>query len=374
MHTLFKIVWFLVALLGAKSIAEGAPPALFELSAGKQTYRGREMARDSETVWFLERDGSLEKVKATDITKLTQVGPRFASYSDAEVRDQLRRELGRDFDVLGTGHYLICARKDQARQYAQLFEDIYRSFYVYFSTRGFTITEPEFPMVAIVFPDQASFARYAERDDIKAGRGLMGYYLLTSNRVALFDSKKLQADLDGPEAWNDGPWLGATAGGLADTIIHEATHQVAFNTGIHSRIGQNPKWVCEGLATVFEAPGIRKQSLSHDVSSRINGERYTHFQQYRKRRSARSLEKFVASDEMFSSATLDAYAQSWALTLFLLETRPREYAKLLKLIAARPPLAPYGPEERLQDFQQAFGNDITMLESAMLRYIDKLRL
>src|SRR3569623_3320210 len=75
MHTLIKVVWFLVALLGARSIAEGAPPALFEVSAGKQTYRGREMVRDTETVWFLERDGSLEKLKANDITNLPQVGP-----------------------------------------------------------------------------------------------------------------------------------------------------------------------------------------------------------------------------------------------------------------------------------------------------------
>jgi hypothetical protein len=372
MHTLTKLIWFFIALLGARSIADGAPPALFEVTAGKDTYRGREIARDAETLWFQERDGSLERLKPADVTKFTEVGPRFTSYSAAELRDRLRRELGRDFEVLGTGHYLVCARKDQARQYAQLFENIYRSFYVYFSTRGFAITEPEFPMVAIVFPDQSSFARYAERDEIKAGRGLMGYYLMTSNRVAVFDSKKLHAELNDLNAWDDDRWLGATTGGLADTIIHETTHQVAFNTGIHSRIAQNPKWLCEGLATVFEAPGIRNSSLGRDVSTRINGERYTWFQQYRKRRPARSLEKFVSSDDMFSSATLDAYSQSWALTLFLLETRPREYAKLLKLIAARPPLAPYGPEERLQDFKQAFGNDLAMLESAMLRYIDKL--
>ena len=35
---------------------------------------------------------------------------------------------------------------------------------MYFSVRGFRINEPEFPLVAIVFPDYQSFARYAQAD------------------------------------------------------------------------------------------------------------------------------------------------------------------------------------------------------------------
>src|SRR5262245_20690259 len=45
----------------------------------------------------------------------------------------------------------------------------------------------------------------------------------------------------------DSPVWASTEAGLKDTMIHEATHQVAFNTGLHSRLGCNPKWVVEGL-------------------------------------------------------------------------------------------------------------------------------
>ncbi len=83
-------------------------------------------------------------------------------------------------------------------------------------------------------------------------------------------------------------------GNLHDTIVHETTHQVAFNTGLHSRIGQTPKWVIEGLATMFEAPGIRDSQKSSSPKSRINRSRYVWFGNYmQSRRKPHSLADFV---------------------------------------------------------------------------------
>ena len=41
----------------------------------------------------------------------------------------------------------------------------------------------------------------------------------------------------------------------SDTIIHEATHQTAYNVGVHARFADQPRWLVEGLAMMFEAEG-----------------------------------------------------------------------------------------------------------------------
>ena len=52
------------------------------------------------------------------------------------------------------------------------------------------------------------------------------------------------------------PGVTAHASENSATIIHEVTHQVAFNCGVHTRFNDVPRWVSEGLATMFEAKGV----------------------------------------------------------------------------------------------------------------------
>ncbi|MFN9752880.1 MAG: DUF1570 domain-containing protein [Planctomycetota bacterium] len=35
-------------------------------------------------------------------------------------------------------------------------------------------------------------------------------------------------------------------------MVHEATHQIAFNTGIHSRFAPMPRWFTEGSCGALE--------------------------------------------------------------------------------------------------------------------------
>jgi len=90
------------------------------------------------------------------------------------------------------------------------------------------------------------------------------------------------------------------------------------------------------------------------------------------RRSHRSLDDFVATDDLYASATLDAYAEGWALTFFLAETRHASYARYLKAMAQRNPLVPYAAAERVADFHKAFG-DSKFLEADYLRFFEKLK-
>lgn len=401
------------------SVSNAGTPALIELTAGKTAYQGRLAARDKHVCWLMDRDGQLNMLRLAQVRGFRQVAPQFRSFSSAEIRDQLSQEFGRKFEVVGTQHYLVCAAQGRARKFAEIFEDVYRTFHVHFSVRGFQVRAPEFPLVAIVFPTHREFADYSRRDGVTAARGLMGYYMRTSNRVALFDSgtDRLSAIMPAahpsleltPQRWNANDWLtrdagrsrslfangiavgkqhesgygtgfvgrhsvvGSIQGNLRDTMIHEATHQVAFNTGLHPRIGETPQWVVEGLATVFEAPGIRDSSSNQRPAARVNRERFLWFQEYsRGRRPANSLAEFVSQDAMFRSATLDAYSQAWALTFYLIETRPREYSRYLRTVTARNPLEPYSSSARLADFKKVFDSRIELLEADFLRFFGDL--
>jgi hypothetical protein len=157
------------------------------------------------------------------------------------------------------------------------------------------------------------------------------------------------------------------------TMVHEATHQVAYNLGLHSRIGSPPRWLVEGLAMVFETPGQRDRTSGGRLINRVNHERYIWFGGYRKRRPRRDLETYLRGDAPFGNAVLDAYAEAWALTFFLIETRPAQYARYLQRVNARSPFQPYEPEQRLSDFQESFGNNLDLFESHYLRFIDEVK-
>jgi len=356
-------LWLAAMLCGAGSCFTATccaelPRSLIDVKIGKSHFSGRIAAANEQDCWLLQRDGRLSSFHMDDVTDFSEIDPRFRPFSSIDLRDRLQTEFGRDFEVKTTSHYIVAARQGAAGRYAALFEQIYRQCHTYFGTRGFRMDEPEFPLVAVVFPDQGSFAKYCRSEGATPQSGLVGFYLTTSNRVALYDRAAAGQ---------------STEDGVDDTVIHEATHQIAFNTGIHSRIGQNPQWVVEGLATLFEADGVRVRQVAADVSDRINPERLDWFHKYRRqRRPTGSLETFLRDDTLFKRMPLDAYSQAWALTFYLVESRPVEFARYLKAIAARDPLTRCDADARLNDFRDAFGKDLDLIESGLLRFHDRL--
>ena len=148
--------------------------------------QGTPLAWSNEKVVLLGRDGALIEFAPGEAQDYHKTGDNFAPYSHSVLRGMLGTEFGPKYEVTGTGHFLVVHPKDQP-QLAQRFEDLYRSCIMYFSVRGFQITDPQFPLVAIVFANHDEFRRYALKDTVPAGAGLLGYYSPYTNRVALFD-------------------------------------------------------------------------------------------------------------------------------------------------------------------------------------------
>jgi hypothetical protein len=370
--------------------AGAAPPQLIEIAVGDTKYVGKSLAHTADACCLVAADGRLTQVELKDVTGYRKVAPTFRALSVIDARDQLARELGRTYELSTRGKYVVAGPPGKTRPFVDLLDQVHRSFTRFFSQRDFGLTQPEFPLIAIVMPDQKSFADYCRRDGMRFSPGLRGYYDAYSNRVALYVGGDSLARGEPPRPVFGVDVLVDTRPGtspltmmgegrfatiqadLRDTLVHEATHQLAFNMGLHPRIGENPRWVVEGLAMIFEREMTPQAPRTQAAESRINEERFEWFTHQARNRYTK-LPEFVAGDRPFAVATLDAYSQAWALTYYLAEKRPADFADYLQLIRGREPLTPYSAEQRLADFRKSFGDDVAWVEVQWLRFMDGLR-
>ena len=348
-----------VACCGEVARAEGPVGWMVELTLDGRKIEGLPLSWDDANVHLMGRDGRLWKFAPNAAKDFKKTGDTFRGYSSAEFRAALAREFGGGYEVTGTAHYMVAHPAGQGAKWAERFEDLYRSFTHYFSVRGFAIKEPRFPLVGVVCRDRNDFAQRAAAGGEPAPNGVLGYYNVESNRITLYDMGGKTDSRD----WRRN----------AGVLIHEATHQTAFNLGVHSRLALPPTWLAEGLAMLFEAPGVHDSRSHPDLKDRINGERLKVFQtKLRPRHKPEVLTALIASEESFGVNPGAAYAEAWALTFFLVETEPAKYARYLRLTATRPPLAEYSDEERVKDFTAIFGGDWRMLEARFLRFMADL--
>lgn len=347
-----------LALLAAPALA-GEPKWTLDVNLDGKHVEGLPLLWSTDHV-LLARDGRIWNFKPDELRHVRQTSATFQSFSAAEVRSRLAGELGKAFEISGTGHYLVAHAPGQRDYWSKRFEDLYRSFVHYFRVRGFRLDEPEFPLVAIVFRNQDDFLAYARRDGAQIGANVLGYYSPVSNRISLFDVGGGRAKA---EDWREN----------AATIIHEAAHQTAFNTGVHRRFGSAPRWLVEGLGTMFEAEGVWDSTHHSTRPARYNRGRLAQFQRLLASRPAKSLEELVTSDRLFQSNIDRAYAEAWALSFFLVETRPKKYSELLSRTAARPAFTRYDAAERLADFTSLFGGNLRHLEAEYLQFMAEQR-
>lgn len=356
-HSTRLMLLVLSVIASAESRAE---KFMVELEVAGKRIEGTPLVWSNTDVFLLARDGHLWTFDPKQAERYRRTADHFTSLSAADIRSTLKEEFGRQFDVSGTGHYLVVHPRGQRDAWAPRFEELYRNFMRYFSARGLEPSRPQFPLVAVVFPNQQDFLKYADRTGAKLLPNTLGFYSPVSNRITLYD-------VTGGET-NDADWQIN-----AETIVHEAIHQMAFNTGVHSRYCMPPRWVAEGLGTMFEARGVWNSKQFSQQSDRVNQYRHLAFKEYVKKRKAGSLAEFITTERLFESDPEGAYAEAWALTFFLFETQPKRYVEYLQRTAARPAFSDYRDPDRLTDFTKSFGPDLRMLEKRYLKFMAGLK-
>jgi hypothetical protein len=157
------------------------------------------------------------------------------------------------------------------------------------------------------------------------------------------------------------------------TIVHEATHQIAFNCGLHTRLSDCPVWFCEGIAEYFETPDLRSAKGWKGIGG-VNYDRFDEFRRYCEMRPSSSLETLIRDDKRIHDArqATGAYAEAWALTHFLITQRQKDYIAYLRVLSKKEPLQNDTPETRLQEFREAFG-DLKQLDADFMKFMAKVR-
>jgi hypothetical protein len=349
--------WSLI-LLGAAGITSGAEP-IVRLEVEGRTLEGLLLAASEQRAWLLTRDGQLAPFSPKQAQRYAALPDPFRALSQAEIRGLLLREFGQGFEVSGVGHYIVVHPAGTRDRWAMRFEELYRAFVHYFAARGWELRPPTFPLIAVVYPRQSDFWRYAQQEGFSPASGILGYYSPLTNRIVMYDATNL-----GGQDWSVN----------AETIIHEATHQSAFNTGVHTRFGQVPRWVVEGLGTLFEARGVWQSHRWPSQGDRIQRSRLAAWRAWSStRRPPDALAQLVSSDRWFTEDPGRAYAEAWAVTFFLSETMPDKYVAYLQKTAKLPGFTEYPAPQRLADFVAVFGSDLRMLDARLKRFLDGLK-
>ena len=330
---------------------------MFRANVDGQILEGKPLHWSAAQMLLLGRDGRLYEFNPKLARDAVKTGAHYISYSASEMKVSLEHEFGNRFEVSSIRHYVVVHPRGERDLWAGRFEDLYNRFEHYFRVRGFELDEPAYPLVAVVYRTRDEYMQAAAASGTPMHPNTLGHYDPRSNRVFLFDVTAQNHNAD----WSEN----------ASTIIHEATHQMAFNTGVHRRFADEPRWVVEGLATMFEAKGVWNAQYDRTQSDRINRGRLNGFREYvAKRRQPGSLGMLLTSDDAFRSDPDGAYAEAWALTFYLSETQPREYASYLKKTAEEPEFGKYSPAERMEDFKGVFGDNLKMFETRFLRFME----
>lgn len=384
----FAAVGIMAAAIVAAAIVSGVAGGANALDhvvvtrdGGKRPLAGRVIAEAQDGGVVLQTaDGVLWPLQPEEFVDRRTDDEAFRALTREEMTNRLLADLPAGFRIHTTANYLIGYNTSLA--YAQwcgaLYERLHRGFQTFWNARGVDLKVPEFPLVALVFDSQESYVRGVRGELGAAATSIVGYYSPSTNRVNMYDLTGVEGLRPPGERVNSTTLINQVlqrpeAAPMVATIVHEATHQLAFNWGLQTRLADNPVWVSEGLAVYFETPDLKSAKGWSSIGS-LNRNRLIQFRKYLARRGPDALEQLIRDDTRFRepATAIDAYAEAWALHYFLLRTKSKEYAAYVKRIGGKPPVIFDSPDERLAEFKAAFGNDLRKLDAEFLRYLRKL--
>ena len=227
--------------------AEKTAPPLYEFTftddqKREQTIEAAQIlqAQDGGVV-MLTRDGRLLTATPEQLKSKRSLDREFTPLEAGELEKQLKEEFGDDFTVTQTKHFTICSQA--GKRYSQwcgyLFERLYMVLHNYWDDKAHPLHEPEVPLIAVIFKDRANFEQYASQILGDGAAATHGFYSIQSNRMVLYD---LTAAPNERPAYTDADILFKLRKSPFNvaTVIHECTHQIAFNVGLHTRFADNP--------------------------------------------------------------------------------------------------------------------------------------
>ena len=301
-------------------------------------------------------DGRIWTVQASEIIDRMSDDRPLEPIDIEQAARRMLEELGPEFSAYQTHHYLILynCNDSYARQVGGLFEQLYRGFFAFWKNQRWRLPEPRFPLIAVVLKDHSAFFTHATAEIGEQAKSVIGYYNLATNHMTTFNVPNWERNVA--------------------TLIHEATHQLAYNCALQTRFADNPMWVSEGLAMFFEAPDMRNPGRWRSIGS-VNRVNLARWRKYEPVRPQESLVTLLSDNSRYQNpaTATAAYAESWALTYFLIKTRREQYVEYLQRLSSGRPLAECSPRERIDMFEEAFETTLAELDQEFVAYMRRVR-
>lgn len=328
--------------------------------------------------------------------------------AESEVRQFLQ---GKEMKAVRSRHFLLLhdtedlrdprTRLTPAEKRLELLEQVYDSFYMNFALRGKYLRIPKEPLRVVLFDRHADYLVFVDRLDPEL-KMASGFYDPESN-IAIFYRQKtdeafagldqLAKALDGlrDQAKRARNTASAEIIRFANTlelllkifsenqdievVSHEATHQLAANSGLMPRKTFFIRWAHEGLASYYESPS---EATWAGIGA-VNSQRLAYYRALEPDREHSNIE-FIVSDKIFDytasqGAALAAYGQAWALTHYLMD---RHFEKLMRFYDRMSRQDGDGLRddawraEVMDAFREEFG-DLDALEDDWRRYMRSLK-
>lgn len=313
---------------------------------------------------------------------------------DATNLPKLKVEVSSHYVLLHDTDEVKTNRKTRAQSRLELLELVFESYFMKFALDGIVLEPPKEHMMVLLFAEEATFHRYASLLSPELQMAA-GFWSPKDNISVFYDqgttkSMKLLAalaqDLQKSKLKLRGSAVSQEIAHLANTfelltkvareesdievVSHEATHQLAGNSGLMSRGKIGARWAHEGLASYFETPA----GAGWGGIGAVNDSRLTDYRIV-SRDPKRNRIELVISDQLFYRArdqgeAVEAYGQAWGLTYFLMETRFK------KLIAYYERCSQFenelSPDKRVRVFIEIFG-DLRSLEREYNLFMSTLK-
>ena len=288
-------------------------------------------------------------------------------------------------------------KRNRSEERLALLEQVYESFLLLFHAQDVELDIPRERMKVVLFNDHKDYLDFATGLSPTLASA-SGFWDPAMNVSFFYDhgsdeqfaamerlQKELQKMADAAKrarTGKEGIRFVNTLGLLLDVaqenadievVSHEATHQMAGNTGLFPRHVMIPSWAHEGLATYFESPG----DATWSGIGAVNEQRLEWYRMLESDREHSNID-FIVGDQIFDFALthggkLHGYGQAWAITHFLLENHLKEFIAYYRMLGELPPDIALSPELLTQIFDKAFGTDRKSLDAEWRSYMRTLK-
>ena len=328
---------------------------------------------DDGTLLVKRANGKVDLVMPGDLVARTQLASTFRLLDGDELATDLIHQTGIGFQITQTDHYVICSNSSEeyAKFCGRLLELVFDRFEALFRDHpSYRACEAKLPV--IVFSRGEQFQEFAQRQHPDVDfTDVPGYYSVRDNQIMLQDlsgDPRIASQSAIRQVLVKHPRQMAT-------VVHEAVHQLAFNLGLQERMADNPLWLSEGLALYFET-GSRRSTLLWSRPGVVSPVHQPAFVQLASDdRLPIPVRELIQSDAFFQdpASMRTSYAESWALTTFLISKERTGFDRLVQQVSEREALVKVSAETKLREFETAIGKSADEIESEMIRYIRRLR-